>query len=129
MLPGPLDAVAVSLNILLIEDNPPVAEVTRASLESLGHNVVEVLRRGAEAVAFLPANSNFDLIVCDYNLPDMTALDLLGRVGTLHVGVVVYSGGSALPTVTDAYGSWVVPLEKPFRTEELQNAIERAIRV
>ena len=67
------------LKLLIIEDDPDQRELIRQTLED--HFGPETVA-GAESIADAMRQdlAHFDLILCDYNLPDGTGLDLLERV-------------------------------------------------
>ena len=67
------------LRLLIIEDDPDQRELIRQTLED--HFGPETVA-GAESIADAMRQdlARFDLILCDYNLPDGTGLDLLERV-------------------------------------------------
>jgi signal transduction histidine kinase len=65
------------MRILLIEDNPDHALVARRVLKQAGQEYeVECALEAHEARAKIAAGQ-FDLILCDYRLPDASALDIL----------------------------------------------------
>lgn len=66
-------------HILLIEDNADHALLAKRSLERSG--AVEVLTAATAGDGLSKLKSeNFDLIVCDYQLPDINGLELLQRL-------------------------------------------------
>src|SRR4051812_7923517 len=64
-----------SLKLFLIEDEDEIAYLIRKSLERADHSVTRC-RTAADALIVL-GQSNFDLVLLDQRLPDMTGLDLL----------------------------------------------------
>ena len=76
--------------ILIVEDEPHLAELERISFEGAGYEVEEVGRgdRGLELVE----SEEIALVLLDYKLPDMTGQDFLAELGdrvrTLPVIVV-----------------------------------------
>jgi PAS domain S-box-containing protein len=63
------------LRLFLVEDEDDVAFVMRKSLERAGHEVT-TCRTGADALIVL-SDSDFNLVLLDYWLPDMKGLELL----------------------------------------------------
>lgn len=64
------------LRLLIVEDDPDQLELMRETLEDrFGRNVVTGVTSRQEAMAQDAAS--FDLILCDYNLPDGSGMDLL----------------------------------------------------
>ncbi len=114
------------MRILLVEDAPPVANVMMRLLNMLGHEV-RMCNCGFDAVAELTQTSEHDLVIADFRLPDMNALDLLASANIPDcVGVIVYTGGDALESILHNCGRRVVGLPKPFSIAQLTNAISCA---
>ncbi len=65
--------------ILIVEDEPPLAELERIALEGGDYQVDEVGRgdRGLEILDSEPIS----LVLLDYKLPDMTGLDFIAAIG------------------------------------------------
>lgn len=67
-------------NILLVEDEAPIAQLEREALERSGFQVTEVAR-GQRALECLALNDEIALLVLDYRLPDMTGADVVAAMG------------------------------------------------
>ena len=68
-------AEASRLRVLLVEDDPDLADVTAEFLRAEGLDV-QTVRSGREALDVAPAFRP-QLALCDMNLPDMTGLDVV----------------------------------------------------
>ncbi len=66
--------------ILLIEDDPQVAQLLQITLEQKGHQIYWATS-GKEAMRYLP---NIDLLALDLGLPDVDGVDLLKRARALR---------------------------------------------
>ena len=75
---------AAEKEILLVEDNPDDAELTRiAFAEAGGEYDLRVVADGAAAVAYLQRCTPAELpalVLLDLNLPDMSGTDILARI-------------------------------------------------
>lgn len=115
--------------ILVVDDEPPIRRLLRASLSSQGFGVVEAAdgREAAEQIR----RSSPDLVILDLGLPDMSGLDLIRtvRAGGSSLPILVLSSRSdergkveALDLGADDY------VTKPFGTAELFARIRAALR-
>jgi PAS domain S-box-containing protein len=112
--------------ILVVEDNPAVADVTMALLTQLGYQVVRA-ETAAEALARLP-DAAPDLVFSDIVMPGtMDGLALAREIRVRHpdVPVLLTSGYSDLPPETKIEFRI---LRKPFELAALEAAVREAIR-
>jgi two-component system, chemotaxis family, response regulator PixH len=87
----------MSIKILLVEDSPTQAALSRQELQTIGMDVnVEVVYRYNEALSTIQMKGhNFDLCVLDMLLPDGSGLDLCKQIKTNSitrlVPVIIFS--------------------------------------
>lgn len=117
----------VTLHLLLVEDNPTVAEVIRGLLEARGHSVVHTAQ-GLAALAELD-RGHFDAILLDLDLPALDGYQLAGMIrqreaDDAHVPIIAItarSGGDeqqrSLAAGMDAF------LRKPLTGDELTTVL------
>ncbi|ACA16642.1 integral membrane sensor hybrid histidine kinase [Methylobacterium sp. 4-46] len=112
---------------LLVEDNPEVAEVSRAHLEELGYAVTHA-RDVASALALLRGMEKVDLVFSDIVMPgDQNGLDLarlVRRERGPRVAVLLATGYSEVARSAASEGFPI--LRKPFDAPALREAVERA---
>jgi PAS domain S-box-containing protein len=111
------------LRLLVVEDDPDVAESMSLFLEMRGHEVV-LARSVAEAVAL--ADDTFDVVVSDIGLPDGTGIDVMTNLRErLPIRGIALSGYG---TVADVRRSLDAGFErhmtKPVDPEDLLAVIE-----
>ena len=107
--------------VLLVEDNPDVAEVTAALLQELGYRVL--LADGAETALSNFAAGNFDLVISD--------IVMAGPMDGLHLARELRRRNPQLPIMlvtgysdTVALGDIEFPLlRKPYRLADLSRAV------
>jgi two-component system KDP operon response regulator KdpE len=108
------------VSVLVVDDEPALRKVIRASLAASGFSVEEV-GTGTDALGALQLRS-FDLVLLDINMPGLGGVETCQRIRALapHMGIVMV-------TVRDAEEDKVRALEagaddyvtKPFRFREL----------
>jgi PAS domain S-box-containing protein len=119
-------ALSVNARILLVEDNPQVADVTTQMLKAMGFEV-ELVDRARKALGRLEQGGGIDLMLTDVVLPDgLNGIDLATQVRGLFptLPIVVISGynDAAVPE-----GFSIPMLRKPVPYGELQRAICAAL--
>jgi CheY-like chemotaxis protein len=121
-------AAAVSGNILLVEDNPQVADVTTQMLNTMGFHV-EVVDRARKALERLGAEAaGIDLLLTDVVMPDaLNGVDLavLVRDRFPELPIILTSGYNE--AVTPTSGAFPI-LRKPVPYDELHRAICTALQ-
>jgi CheY-like chemotaxis protein len=114
------------IKILLIEDEPLIQKSLKKLLESHGAEVY-VESRGKEAIELL-LNQNFDRIICDLMLQDISGFDVIeeskqrftiAEISKLFIIITAYSSPHVIEKTTQ-YGCRL--LSKPF--EDIDSAIQ-----
>jgi PAS domain S-box-containing protein len=122
--PAPLKG----LRLLLVDDDQEVRQVARAMLEAMGGMVTEAAG-GAEALLRLRTDSDIDLVLADYTMPEMTGMDLAVQIAAVAplVPIVLMTGYSAASLGATRPHVRAV-LQKPFRVEQLAAALRQALQ-
>jgi PAS domain S-box-containing protein len=108
--------------ILLVEDNPEVAEVATGMLEQLGHSVRPVVS-AAGALAEIARGGAPDLVFSDVVMAgDMDGIDLARRLRTEQPGLPVLLA-TGYSRAADRLGGEFPILRKPYKLPELNRAI------
>jgi signal transduction histidine kinase/HPt (histidine-containing phosphotransfer) domain-containing protein/ActR/RegA family two-component response regulator len=117
------------LRLLVAEDNPVNALIVRAMLERDGH-LVDWVETGEAAVALAVAE-DYDVILMDLAMPGLDGATACRRIrdcGHATRSVVpilaVSAGGTS---ASDVEAGFDARLEKPFRRDELVDALAEAI--
>ena len=113
-------AAVRSCCILLVEDDPLVAESTAAMLEDLGHKVI-LAASGADALQRLSEHASLDLVITDHAMPGMTGLQLAHHIREINprLPVVLATGYVGAAADTDR----LPRLDKPYRLDALASLI------
>jgi CheY-like chemotaxis protein len=114
------------LRVLIVEDNSDVRRLYAIGLNQHGFEV-KLAANGAEAVERIQEEQP-DVIVLDWLMPLMDGGEVLSRVSTNGIPIIVISGQPAL--ADDARDPRIVTwLTKPVTIEELVEQIERPAAV
>lgn len=122
---GPLFEVGSEISILLVEDDPLVAEGLVTTLSDLGCRV-RCAATGGKAIALIGAE-RFDAVVLDVGLPDMDGTAVFQEIERLRPGLpVVFSTGHADVDTPGEYLALphVEFLRKPYDTALLLAKIQ-----
>jgi CheY-like chemotaxis protein len=114
------------MDILIVDDEPEVADVLARSLGRQGHRTT-VVHSGAEALAVLQTAVP-DAVFLDVSMPGMSGLEVMAAVRRLRPGlpVVVVTGHATPDEVEDARRLGAVEvIAKPSALTHYHRALER----
>ena len=117
------------MRVLLIEDEPTTAKAIELMLTTEGFNVYST-DLGEEGLD-LGKLYDYDIILLDLNLPDMSGLDVLRtlRVAKINTPIMILSGSSEIDTKVKTFGSGADDyMTKPFHKDELVARIHAVVR-
>lgn len=125
-------SVDKSIRILLVEDSTPTRKIEgRILRKTLGFETVLEAVDAEQAIEMLQGGEQIDLIISDWNMSQLTGLDLLKWVraeATLsHIPFIMATGQGEkkqIKLVNEANGNGVV--SKPFSPDDLMVKIEEA---
>lgn len=117
--------------ILIIEDEPDIAEFFRRYLEGHGHTC-DVATDGANGSTLVfDATKEYDLVLCDLKMPQMGGKDFLQSAHPVlkdKTPVIVVSGWPHLVEAMGVARKWAfMILNKPVELKELKEAVDRAL--
>lgn len=118
--------------ILVVEDEPAIAEVCLRVLSSEGFTV-DIAQNGSVAEAKLQERSDYNLILIDIRTPVMNGRELYQWINEKHpelVKRVIFSTGevmgSDMQNFIERTGKPFLP--KPFTTDELRTIVRETLR-
>ncbi len=122
-----MDVDLQMLNVLIVEDNPRTLKLIQAIIKDLGVGQAFTARDGREAQAFLDAGDDLiNLIICDWNMPRMSGLDLLKQVRMVHPDLpfLMVTARGTIDSVAAAKKNGVSAyVVKPFSPAELEQKV------
>jgi CheY-like chemotaxis protein len=122
------DSRTAGKTILIVDDEFGVLEVLEFFLSDLGFNVTSALN-GRDALARL-RESKPDLIILDFMMPVLDGAGVLDALaGSEDTNAIPVILTSALPeaTIKQRCSGYDMFLRKPYRTENLVQAIEKIL--
>jgi CheY-like chemotaxis protein len=110
-----------SLRILIVDDQPGLAETLALHLNLLGHTAKSLLRP-SEALGVI---HGYDVLVTDYHLPEMTGLELARRAYEQgwRGSLLLMSGHVAAIDEILEHPLLRIVLHKPFSTQSLVDSL------
>jgi len=117
------------VRILVVDDEPEVAETLRDILVNVGFEV-ETAENGKRAMGLLRDFQHFDLVISDMNMPEMGGLELLKQIHQLRedLPVIILTGWATvengIESVEQGVSDYVL---KPFNVEKLMSAVIRGV--
>jgi PAS domain S-box-containing protein len=116
--------------VLVVDDEPLLVKLMTRLLA--GHEVVSV-SSGEAAQARLQHDHDFDLILCDLMMPNLTGIDVhrwLTEFNPALAARVVFTSGGAFGKVAKRYlsDSGVLKLEKPFDRDLFKSVVAERIQ-
>jgi two-component system chemotaxis response regulator CheY len=122
---------AVALKVLVVDDQNSVRQMTRMTLEEIGIRHIHEAENGKQAMETASLQP-IDLIISDYNMPEMDGLNLLlavrGHPVVRRVPFILLTGRGDKELVMKAAQAGANNyLIKPFTTAILRSKIEQVI--
>jgi two-component system chemotaxis response regulator CheY len=121
----------MAYNVLIVDDSLPMRAVIKKTVKASGFNVGKFFDagNGKEALGILKKEW-LDLVLTDYNMPDMNGLELICEMKTDEVlktiPVVVITTEGSQQRVREFMEKGAADyIKKPFTPEEIRNKLNR----
>jgi len=114
--------------LLVIDDSPEVLRSVRLVFESEGYEVIT--EEKAKKALHMVLDTFFEVIFCDWQLPDMDGLDLVEILDkrSPKSAIIMISGFPAIKRATESVRRGAAEyLAKPFTPDEALEAVKRAL--
>jgi two-component system chemotaxis response regulator CheY len=115
------------VNILVVDDSKAMRMIVQRTLRQAGftaHNVSEACN-GAEALAFL-RKEPCDVVLCDWNMPEMSGIELLAAVKSEQISVqfgFITSESTPAMRQQASEGGATFLIGKPFTVETFEQTL------
>lgn len=118
------------LKILVVDDFPTMRRIVKTLLKQNGFNNFTDAEDGAQAYKILQAEGDFEFIVSDWNMPNMTGLEFLKTVRAdpkfKHVPFLMVTAEAEKENIIEAVKSGVSNyVVKPFTGATLKEKLQR----
>jgi len=120
------------LRVLIVDDEPAITRLLTMLLADANVTQVTAAKSGKEARNFLEFRRNeVDMVICDWNMPDLTGFDLLKWVRTQDpkMPFIMVTSRGDLDSVKSAARHGVSDyLLKPFKREQLHSKLHQQLK-
>ena len=121
-----------TLNVLIVDDEPSMTRLLKMMLNDLDVGVILTAKDGCDALDMLGRlRDPVDVIICDWNMPRMSGLELLKRIREVdsQVPFIMLTGRADLDSVVAARDSLVSAyLLKPFSPQVLESRLAKVTK-
>jgi two-component system chemotaxis response regulator CheY len=124
-----LNQINKGMKILVVDDFAAMRQLVKKSLQELGFLNVSEAAGAVDAVRKMESGERFDFIISDWNMPNMTGLELLTYVRsgeeTKKVPFLMITAEAQRENIIQAAKAGVSQyIVKPFTAESLQEKLE-----
>jgi PAS domain S-box-containing protein len=126
---APEGSAVQSRHILVVDDEPQIAEVFHFYLAGRGHRVSATTASG-DALGWIRSGQRFDVVITDHMMPGVTGIELARAVAECAPGtrVLLCSGRDDMIGDDEIAAAHIHGfLVKPFELEELAEMVERMV--
>ena len=115
------------MNILVVDDSRAMRMIVRRTLRQAGVDATQIseAENGQDALEQIEA-SRPDLVLCDWNMPVMSGIELLETLGRKNLrmpfGFVTSQSTPAMKQRARQAGAWFV-IAKPFTAQSFADAL------
>ena len=117
-------------SILVVDDDPAIADIIQQSLASLGYRVVTRTASTDALALFREDPARFDLVITDLTMPHLSGDRLTGKIHALRKDVPVILCTGFDPGVDDraeVYPGVAALLKKPVLRKDLATVVRRVL--
>lgn len=114
--------------IMLADDEEMLSELLAEMLESSGYYVIKV-KSGEEALTVLTEELKVDLLIIDYNMPEMNGLECIGKIRSLNFNLPVILSSGSLRFDDEELSRYKVSskIMKPYEFDTMLDTIKKLI--
>ena len=114
-------------SILVVDDDPAIADVVTAMVEQLGYEVTTYTSSHTALEELTRYPERYDLVVSDLTMPNLTGKDLFGRLAQLDPPIPILIMTGYGDELEEDGGDAPKVVAKPFALKELAGAIRELL--
>ena len=119
----------MTLKLLVVDDSSTMRRIIKNTLQRLGFEDVLEAEHGVEAWQIMERTPDINVLITDWNMPEMNGLDLVrkvrgdGRYDSMPIIMVTTEGGKAevITALKAGVNNYIV---KPFTPQVLKEKLE-----
>jgi DNA-binding response OmpR family regulator len=114
-----------STRILVVDDDNDTRQLSVDVLAGSGYQV-EGVRDGAAGWKALQADNNYNLVVTDNKMPNMSGIEMIAKLRSARMTVLVVMATGILPRHIIEHNPWLKPnamLQRPFSNDDLLKTV------
>ena len=121
------------ISILIVDDFPTMRKIVKTVLKQLGYTNITEAEDGAEGLTILKTNNTIQFVVSDWNMPNMTGIELLKEVRKnpklKHLPFLMVTAEADKENIVEAVKSGVSNyIVKPFNAATMKEKIEKIFK-
>ena len=121
------------INILIVDDFPTMRKIVKSVLKQLGYQNIVEAEDGQIAINVLRSNPHIEFFVSDWNMPNMTGIELLKAVRAdpklKHLPFLMVTAEADKDNIVEAVKSGVSNyIVKPFNAATLKEKIDKIFK-
>lgn len=118
----------MSLQVIVVDDSKVMRQIVKRTLRQAGYDDWKVAEAENGAEAFdLAMRTKPDLVLSDWNMPQMSGIDLLRKLNAsgadIPLGFVTSEGSPQMRELAEAEGALFL-IAKPFTPEVFRDTLE-----
>jgi CheY-like chemotaxis protein len=120
-----------STRILVVDDDNDTRQLSLDLLGGSGYQV-EGVKDGAAGWKALQADNNYDLVVTDNKMPNMSGIEMIAKLRSARMTVRVIMATGILPKNVIEHNPWLKPdamLQRPFSNDDLLQTVRNVLSI
>lgn len=123
-------ALDLSMKILVVDDFSTMRRIIKNILRQIGFSSIDEAENGQIALSKIGDGSSYDLVISDWNMPEMSGIELLRKVRgneqTKDMPFLMVTAEAKKENVVEAVKAGVNNyIVKPFTADTLQEKISK----